>query len=695
MRHGSRDPNLSDPPAAPPLTWLPPEDKSRSPITGWTRAHWEATADRILTAGRAHSTPGGSFVKSSPEQGPVVGLEGFARTSLLAAYRIATADAQIRDPLVSWLGRGIETGTRQGTPDSWPVPGDRDQSIVESAWIAIALAETRAHLWDQLDDNARSQILRWLSTVRGRAVHPNNWLLYPVIVDAFVQQVTAGPITRETEYALRQVNALYARDGWYSDGPGTCFGHYSGWGIQLLLAHWLRMTGGEAFPGGPAAIRERLHSFLTDYVALIGADGGPVLHGRSLVYRFAAAAPFWLGTMLDATPFRDGTTRRMASAITRYFVDHGALDGGMPSLGWHGPFPALADSYSTPVSPLLANEAFVGLLLPPEHGAWADIEEPAPVDAPSVCVLRTPGFVCMGTGGHEGVTRLASHGAWCPSFEDHPGYRKLGYSNRTAPAVGRLGELDLDGQITVITPNGVALRRRRFALVAAGDRYAASVWEPEASISSRRHRTVARIARYLPRRLAGAAITAPSVATARVETASVARVDMELRVTHLWALDGGVIRDGGLAVSHDIPPSITYGDGWCAVTTADGLTAAVVGLYGYGASACEVGTGASPFGRHSVVPFVDGDGEGPESVLVVAHVLTHAAFDPEAIRASMTIERLNRRAIVIHTADGDHQLVQLFRPVKLQAALGPRILEGTYRYARSSADGTYFELPAS
>jgi len=674
-------------------SWLPDEDRTRSPFTGWTRAHWEATADHVLADVRAHTSSGGSFVKTSPDQGATAGLEGFARAGLLAGYRVASSDdAAVRDPLLSWLGRGIDVGTRPRQPDAWPVPADHHQAIVEAAWVAITLAETRADLWDQFGAGTRQQVLRWLTAVRGKAVHRNNWLLYPVVVDGFLEQVSGPTDAGATGRALRQIDAMHHRDGWYSDGAGTCFGHYSAWGVQLLLAHWMRITGGDAFPGGPQVLRERLRTFLGEYAHLVGADGGPVLHGRSLVYRFAAAAPFWLGALVDASPFTHGTTRRIASGVLRHFVVHGALRDGIPPLGWYGAFPAIADSYSTPLSPLVACDAFVGLLLAPAHPAWTDTETAGPADAPVARALATPGFVCMTSS--DGLTRVASHGATAPSVSAHPGYRKVGYSNRTAPTTGPMGALDLDGQVTIVAGDGTLLGRRAFSLVAAGDRFASSTWTPQPPPPSARRRRAVALARRLPAGVRPRFLGPTPDRDERVETVSVARPDMELRVTHLWSLDGGTIRDGGLAVSHDEPPAVSRGDGWCAATTTDGLTGAVIALHGWTGAGWRTAVEASPFGRHTVVPYVDGDGGEPEALLVCAHVLTTGPVDAEAIRASSTVEVLTRRALVVRFADGEEHLVQLFRPGPLRVAVGRLELDGTYRYARWSPDGSGCALPS-
>ncbi|HEV7525424.1 MAG TPA: DUF2264 domain-containing protein [Acidimicrobiia bacterium] len=674
--------------------WLPPEDRSRSARTGWVRAHWEATADHILDGVRAHTSADGSFVKTAPQQSSMTGLEGFARGALLAAYRIAgDDDAAGRDALISWLGKGVEVGTRRDGPGSWPLPVDHAQSIVEAAWVAIALAETRAAVWDQLDAAAQRDIVQWLAAVRGKAVFPNNWLLYPVVVDGFLQQVSGPTDPAATARALRQVDAMYHRDGWYSDGPGDCFGHYSAWGMQLLLAHFVRVTGGDAFPGGADAIRERMREFLGEYVHLIGNDGSPVVHGRSPVYRIAVAAPFWLGELLDATPFPSATTRSLASSVLRHFTLRGALEEGIPAFGWYGAFPAIADSYSTPLSTLMASEAFVGLLLPADHPVWTADEPDVPPTGSVARVLTTPGFVC--TASDDGVVRMASHGASSPAVAAHPGYRRIGYSNRSAPATGSLGARDVDGQVSVLTGAGNVLRRHGFVLLGAGDRYAASTWVPEVAPRSGKLPRLESFARRLPRRMQPRALRARPVRHDRVETASLARPDMELRISHLWSLDGGVLRDGGLAVSHDRPPVVTQGEGWCAVTTADGLTGAVIGLFGWGGSGWVGGEAASPFGAHSVVPYVDGDGRGPESVLVSAHILTSGTVDPEAVRASVSIEMVGHRIVVARMADGEEHLVQLYRPVAVRLQLGAHSVDGIYRYARSSSDGSFASVPAS
>ena len=68
---------------------LPPTDSLLSPLTGWTRAHWEALADRLLDGIVPYASPGLAQYRlpgrASHSGALSDGLEGFARSFLLAA----------------------------------------------------------------------------------------------------------------------------------------------------------------------------------------------------------------------------------------------------------------------------------------------------------------------------------------------------------------------------------------------------------------------------------------------------------------------------------------------------------------------------------------------------------------------------------------------------------------------------------
>src|SRR2546423_981554 len=184
--------------------------------------------------------------------------------------------------------------------------------------------------------------------------------------------------------------------------------------------------------------REALDRFLQDAVALVGADGSPVLQGRSLIYRFAAAAPFWVGAMAGVPSVPLGQLRCAAERIVRHFVERGAPDAdGLLTLGWHTPWPRLAQAYSGPGSPYWASKGLLGIALPADHPVWSAPAEPLPVQAgDTVRVVRAPGWVVAGTRA-DGIVRVVNHGTdhavEGAESADSPLSARLGYSTATAP----------------------------------------------------------------------------------------------------------------------------------------------------------------------------------------------------------------------------------------------------------------------
>ncbi|MFD6922335.1 DUF2264 domain-containing protein [Streptomyces sp. NPDC059944] len=403
----------------------PAEDRTLSPYTGRTRAHWEATADSLLAAVAPYATDGGALYhlpgnRASASGRLSDGLEGYARTLLLAGFR--------RDEKV--LERYAD-GLAAGTAGVWPRVEHRSQPLVEAASIALALRLTRSQLWDRLDDGVRQRTAAWLGDALKAEPWPNNWELFPVTVGGFLQDVGYEPdLSRAViDRGLERIEQWYLGDGWYTDGHGRKFDYYNGWAMHLypVLHAWLaddaRLL--DLYAG-------RLEAHLGDYARLFGGDGAPMLQGRSLTYRFAATAPLWLGALTGRTPLSPGGTRRLASGALRYFLDRGAVDGdGLLTRGWRGPDEAFLQDYSGPASPYWASKAFVCLLLPPDHEVWTAREEPGPAErADAVTSVRPANWLIQSTRS-DGLVRLHNHGSEDARYD--PYYTRLAYSTVTEP----------------------------------------------------------------------------------------------------------------------------------------------------------------------------------------------------------------------------------------------------------------------
>ncbi|MEW2403912.1 DUF2264 domain-containing protein [Streptomyces sp. NPDC046862] len=405
---------------------MPSEDRSLSACTGYTRAHWENAADSLLAAVEPYASADGALYhlpgdRTSWSGRLSDGLEGYARTLLLAAFR--------RDEkALQRYGDGLAAGVS----GVWPRIEDRGQPLVEAASIALALRLTRPLLWDRLDDAVRQRAAAWLGDALTAEAWPCNWELFPVTVGGFLAEIghEAEASHRAIDRGLERIEQWYLGDGWYTDGDGRKFDYYNGWAMHLypVLHAWLandeRLL--DLYGG-------RLSTHLADYAHLFGGDGAPMHQGRSLTYRFATTAPLWLGALTGRTPLTHGQTRRLASGALKYFLDHGAVDErGLLTLGWHGPDPAVLQGYSGPASPYWASKGFLGLLLPPDHEVWTAREEPGPVEREdTVRPVGPPNWLLQSTRA-DGLVRLHNHGSEDVRYD--PYYTRLAYSTVTEPS---------------------------------------------------------------------------------------------------------------------------------------------------------------------------------------------------------------------------------------------------------------------
>ena len=175
---------------------MAPEHPKAAPGT-WSRDEWLARADAMLTAARRHATAGaGRIVFPGAEGGygnAVDGLEGFARTFLLAGFRIAGARGEGVDELIEFYSRGIASGVDPHAVDRWVRMDEHAQAKVEAASIALILDLTRPWIWDRLDATTQQRVIDYLAPVVGDDTYPQtNWVWFRIVVQTFLRSV-GGP----------------------------------------------------------------------------------------------------------------------------------------------------------------------------------------------------------------------------------------------------------------------------------------------------------------------------------------------------------------------------------------------------------------------------------------------------------------------------------------------------------------------
>lgn len=614
-------------------------DLTLSPHTGYTRQIWATTADSMLLAVRQHASSGRPLAllpgPNSAYGAESDSLEAFARTFLMAAFRLAGENGV--DPLgfADWYAAGLAEGTDPSSPNRWLRPNELQQVKVEAASIALGLHFTRPWIWDRLDASVQENVVDWLATVIGEEYPPTNWVWFQLVVEAFLKSVGGPWSLADVEAALNTHESQYHTDGWYADGPKRSFDHYNGWALQFYPLLWSDMAGPDLCDVGMRAeFAGRLHRFLSDAVKLIDASGAPLFQGRSLTYRFAAAAPFWLGAWAGATPLSPGLTRRVCSGMLDHFVANGVLDErGLLPLGWHGEWPAMAQSYSGFGSPYWASKGTFGLLLPASHPVWTAVEEPLPVERENTTlVVKAAGWLISGTAA-DGIVRVVNHGTDAAVSDeprsDSPLYARLGYSTATIPPlVGSARTDPVDNSVVLVDADGRRSHRTGFTPGPC-----AFDGDVATGMSRGQVRWIDASADTFPDH--GSGSLGDVVRGPVMTVGSLLRGATEVRAVRFEApADGqvlGRLELGGWPVhSHEPLDGEDLGiDGHPGVAVAGRVTSSLVALHGFDTAVVHRETGTTPVGEHVAVPVLRTAGEvSPGTVYVAAVRLSAAETEP-------------------------------------------------------------------
>ncbi|RLK52694.1 DUF2264 domain-containing protein [Microbacterium telephonicum] len=639
---------------------------SETLVRDWTRDQWLAHADRLLAGARVWASD--DFARITPPGASggygrdVDGLEGFARTFLLAGFRIAGARGEGVDGLISDYSRGIAAGVDPENSNRWVRMDEHAQAKVEAASLALILDMTRPWIWDRLDALTQQRVIDYFAPVVGDETYPQtNWVWFRIVVQTFLRSV-GGPWSAQDIAADLARHDSFARgDGWLSDGDERSFDHYVGWALHLYPVLWSRMQGADDLAGGrTAADIAGLDRFLQDAITLVGADGSPLIQGRSLVYRFAAAAPFWVGAIAGVPSVPLGQLRVAASAIVDHFASHGAPDDDddLLTLGWHGPWRRLAQNYSGTGSPYWAVKGMLGIALPADHPVWTAPAVPLPAQrADDLRVVAPAGWVVSGTAG-DGIVRVYNHGtdhaAEGTLVGDSPLYARIGYATAAAPLLNGDGWAEpLEQSVALVHADGRGTHRAAMTLRSVrveGDGDAAI---GVASSTARAHWITPAAVQVRH----GSGITGEVTVAGEVTTHSLVRGAWEVRIATVDALEPGAapvaLRIGGWAVSGDEVAGDLRAD---AATAASGAVTAVLhALTPGGTVALAERSDASPLGAASLVPIAT------FPVAVGTPVVTALALTGDAPVAPPTVA-LEGDAATITWPDGIRTVTSLTDP---------------------------------
>ena len=291
------------------------------------------------------------------------------------------AEEKLRQRYREWARMAIQHGCDPRSPDFLNF-GTNQQSLVDAAFLALAIVRAPEQLWKRLDAATKQNLISALMATR--AVQPpfDNWLLFTAMIEACLCQCGEAWDTVRVDYALREHEQWYLGDGIYGDGPRFHWDYYNSYVIQPFLLHVLDAVQGAS--GRWNALRKPVEERSRRYAAiqerLIGPKGTFPPIGRSLTYRFGAlhhlAEMAQRGNLPDGV--RPGQVRAALTAVMRRMIDApGTFDAqGWLTIGFAGHQPSLGERYISTGSLYLCACAWLPLGLSPGDAFWSEPAAP-------------------------------------------------------------------------------------------------------------------------------------------------------------------------------------------------------------------------------------------------------------------------------------------------------------------------------
>jgi len=291
------------------------------------------------------------------------------------------AEEKLRSRYREWARLAIRYGTDPKSPDALNF-GSNQQSLVDAAFLALAIVRAPNELWEKLDSATKENLVRALEQTRKIQPGFNNWLLFSAIIEACLCKYGQPWDTLRIDYAMRQHQEWYKGDGLYGDGPDFHWDYYNSFVIQPMLLSVLdavsSVTHRWAFLNSAVTARARRYAAIQE--RLISPEGTFPPIGRSLAYRFGAlqhlAEMAWrrdLPEGVSPAQVRAATT----AVMTRMITAPGTFDErGWLTIGFAGHQPSIGENYISTGSLYLCSAAWLPLGLDATDEFWSAPSQP-------------------------------------------------------------------------------------------------------------------------------------------------------------------------------------------------------------------------------------------------------------------------------------------------------------------------------
>ena len=286
------------------------------------------------------------------------------------------AEEKLRNRYREWARLAIRYGTDPNSPDALNF-GTNQQSLVDAAFLALAVLRAPNELWAKLDPETQKSLVRSLAATRILKPGLNNWVLFSAMIEAFFCRFGQPWDAERVDDPLRKIQDWYKGDGAYGDGPEFSWDYYNSFVIQPFMLTILDAV--QPVTDRWNALRQPVEERARRYAAieerLISPEGTFPPIGRSLAYRFGALQH--LAEMARRRKLPEGVHPAqvrcaMTAVMTRMIEAKGTFDSkGWLTIGFAGHQPAIGENYISTGSCYLCSAAWLPLTLPATDEFWS------------------------------------------------------------------------------------------------------------------------------------------------------------------------------------------------------------------------------------------------------------------------------------------------------------------------------------
>ena len=306
-------------------------------------------------------------------------LEAAGRTLAgIAPWLESGSETEMRATYARQALAGIAYGSDPASPDYFHF-GSTSQSLVDAAFLGLALLRAPHALTAQLPPEVKRNLLAGL--IRTRAIRPpqSNWLLFSAMVEAAIHALGGEPERAPVELAFAKHATWYVGDGVYGDGAQFHADFYDSFVIHPFL---LALLDSPLADGAPDVLREHEPGRAQRYAAIqertIARDGTWPVLGRSISYRcgaFHLLADMALRQQLPPGVYPAQVRCALTAAMDMSLGAPGTYDPqGWLRIGLAGHQPGLGETYISTGSLYLCTNAFLPLGLPADAAFWRDAD---------------------------------------------------------------------------------------------------------------------------------------------------------------------------------------------------------------------------------------------------------------------------------------------------------------------------------